>query len=96
MAAAIPFFYKKWETRKIDYKTFHTSLGWGYDIWVDKNLFIHQENIPVFRGKKGFFTKEEAEKTARVVIDKLRNNKLPTLTNSELAQICGQQSLKGR
>ena len=47
IAASIPFFYMNDKRKKMDYKTFHTTAGWGYDILINKKIFIHQEYIPV-------------------------------------------------
>ena len=86
IAIEIPFFYFSQE-KKVDYKIFHTTSGWGYDILVDKRLFIHQECVPVFAEKRGFATEESAWSVARMVVHKLKNNELPTLTYGELTQI---------
>jgi len=86
VAVVIPFYYLG-HTKKVDYKTFHTTIGWGYDILVDKRLFIHQECVPVLAEKKGFATEESAKAVARMVVHKVKNNELPTLTYGELTQI---------
>jgi uncharacterized protein DUF4907 len=83
VAVAIPFCYLT-QARKVDYRIFHTSTGWGYDILVDKRLFIHQECVPVLAQKRGFATEESARVVARMVVHKLKNNELPTLTYGEL------------
>ena len=50
----------------------HSASGWGYNILVDHKIFIHQEYIPSIVGKNHFFlTKEDAMKTAGLVIEKL-------------------------
>jgi hypothetical protein len=88
ISAAIFFFYEKNPAQKINYNLFHKASGWGYDILVNDKLFIHQEYIPVVANKKGFATETEAKKTARLVINKLKNNKMPTLNYAEVNQIC--------
>jgi hypothetical protein len=55
-------------------KVFEGLNGWGYDILVDDSSFIHQEYIPVIATKKGFTKKEEAEKAASLVLQKLQQN----------------------
>jgi uncharacterized protein DUF4907 len=85
-AAAIPFFYLG-QKKKIDYRIFHGTTGWGYDILVDKRLFIHQEYVPVLAEKRGFAMEESAKAAARLVVHKLENNEAPTLTFGELTQI---------
>jgi len=93
IAVSIPFIYlnsrkKKTDPIAIGYKTFHTAAGWGYDIMVNKKLLIHQEHIPVIEEKRGFPSETLAIKTAGWVINKLKNNKAPTLTKTELDHIC--------
>jgi len=88
VAAAIPFFYLVKHHNKIDYKTFHTSEGWGYDIFVSEKLVIHQQYVPAKAQKKGFSLEALAKKAAESVVDKLKNNKLPTLSSAEISQIC--------
>jgi hypothetical protein len=61
--------------------------GWGYDILVNDNLFIHQESIPASDGKKGFPRKELAIKTAALIINKMENGQLPVITTFELEEI---------
>ena len=86
VAVAIPFFYLG-HKKKIDYKTFHTTSGWGYDILVNERLFIHQECVPALAQKRGFATEGSASAVARMVVHKLENNELPTLTYGELTQV---------
>jgi hypothetical protein len=57
----------------------------GYDILVNDRPFIHQPHIPGLSGKKGFATKEKAQKTAEFVVKKIRNNNVPpTVTKDDL------------
>ena len=86
VAAAIPFYYLA-NSKRIEYKIFHTTTGWGYDILVNKRLFIHQQYVPVLAEKKGFATEESAGAIARMVVHKLKNNEVPTLTYDELSQV---------
>jgi hypothetical protein len=90
IAAAIPVLYKgaMGTGSKIDYKTFRQRGGWGYDIVVNRKLFIHQECIPAISEKKEFSTEVQATEAARLVMSKLKNNKLPTLSLAEVEQIC--------
>ena len=63
---------------------FESEGGWGYDILYNNKTIIHQPFIPAIDGKKPFSTKLLAEKTSRLVINKLRNNKSPRLTAGEV------------
>jgi hypothetical protein len=59
--------------------------GFGYDILVESELYIHQPHIPSISGSKGFFSEEDAHKTAEYVAEKLRQtNALPSLGKQEL------------
>lgn len=52
--------------------------GWGYDIILSNVKFIHQTNIPAIEGKKGFYSKLDAQKIADLVIYKIKyNNSTP-------------------
>jgi hypothetical protein len=61
-----------------------TSAGWGYNIKVGNKIYIHQLCIPAVPGNKPFASKEDALKTAGVVIKKMVNHKLPYVTRKEL------------
>lgn len=86
VAITLPFYYLA-RTKNVDYKIFYTRAGWGYDILVDKRLVIHQECVPVLAQKKGFATEQSARAVARIVVHKLKNNQVPTLTYGELIQV---------
>ena len=60
------------------------SNGWGYDILKNNKLYIHQTSIPVIQGNVLFADKVSAERTGQLVLKKLQNNKLPTITKKEL------------
>ena len=57
--------------------------GFGYDIYMDDKLYIHQPDIPAISGTQGFSTKEKAEQAARLVEDKIRNNIRPPAVSIE-------------
>ncbi len=57
----------------------------GYDIYSDGKLFIHQPNIPGLPGNNGFKTKALAESIAQLVIKKITNGEMPpTVSVNEL------------
>ncbi len=59
----------------------------GYDILSDGKLLIHQPNIPGLPGNEGCRTREDAEKLAALVMDKIRKGEMPpTVSNEELAR----------
>lgn len=51
--------------------------GWGYNIYRNKKLFIHQPHIPAISGNKGFVSKTDADKIAQLVISKIHKNIIP-------------------
>ena len=65
-------------------RTFKGDAGWGYDIYTNDSLYIHQEFIPAAEGRKGFSTKEDAEKISRLALAKLKYSKLPVITLEEI------------
>lgn len=58
---------------------------WGYNIYVDGKLRIHQLTIPAMPGSEGFTSKKSAGKVAEKVTEKMRKGEsLPTITVEEL------------
>lgn len=69
---------------QLTYTTYHTPLGWGYDILVNDSLFIHQQIMPAVEGNRGFSTQQEAEKVAELVIARMKRKELPTILLRDL------------
>jgi hypothetical protein len=67
-------------------RIFQTELDqFGYDIYKDSVLVIHQPIIPGAQGNKGFASKEDANKTAKLIIYKLDHGIMPpSITVKEL------------
>lgn len=80
-------FTKEKKQHRFDSRVFKAVSGWGYDILVDGKLFIHQESIPVISGNMGFPCQEEAEKTASLIINKMKRGKPPVVTTFELQKL---------
>ena len=51
--------------------------GFGYDIEVEGRVYIHQPYIPAIQGNNGFASEADAEKVARLMEYKIKNNILP-------------------
>ncbi len=64
--------------------TFPVAGGWGYNILVDHKIFIHQQAVPAVGGNKIFIKKEDAEKTAKLIVQKIINKKVPSVSAHEL------------
>lgn len=58
--------------------------GFGYLIQLNSQIIIKQEIIPAISNKVSFKTGEEALKTARLVAQKIKSKKVPTVTLHEL------------
>jgi hypothetical protein len=70
---------------KID--VYKSGQGWGYDILVKNKLYIHQPFIPAVEGQVPFSDKQSARKTGMLVIRKLKNHKIPSVTKEEIKSI---------
>lgn len=61
------------------------EFGWGYQLFKDGKLIIDQKHIPAIQGKKGFSSKEDADKTANYILDKIKKGAFPpTISIEEL------------
>ncbi len=77
-AASIVFFARSNQKTGITSVIFETSNGWGYTIKLNDSLrLIDQPMIPGREGNKGFSSKEDAQKTADLVIYKMKKGILP-------------------
>jgi hypothetical protein len=81
------FAWQRWlrtDAAEIRVKPYRLNAGWGYQVLVQKEVLINQPFIPAIPGQKAFPTRELARKTGRVVKEKLLQNKLPSVTLSDL------------
>jgi hypothetical protein len=82
------YFYKNAKTTKeFTYNVYKVENGWGYEIYHNNKLYIHQENIPVLVGNKPFPSQASAKLAAELVEKKLILKKIPSLTENELRDI---------
>lgn len=65
----------------IEIQLFKNDYGWGYDIIINNEIYIHQQNIPCVSGINGFKSKEKARKTAELVVKKIKNKIIPPTIN---------------
>ncbi len=64
------------------------KTSFGYDILDQKRMIIHQPSVPGLPGNKGFITKEDAAKVARLVIKKINKNIMPpTITQEDFKSL---------
>jgi len=75
--------------KQIEYFIIKVPGGqYGYYIMVDGGMYIEQKTIPAISGNKGFATKEEAEKIAKLVVTKILEGELPpTISVEELKEM---------
>jgi len=90
--AAATFFYigfrqhRQWRKDHIllELKPFQTSKGWGYNIYTDGKVFIHQDIVPALPGQRGFRTREDAMAVGTKVYERLKAGQLPAVTAEEV------------
>jgi len=59
----------------------------GYYIMIDGKMYIEQKSIPAVQGNNGFATKEDAEKIAKLAIEKIKQGEMPpTISVEELKE----------
>ena len=77
------------KAKGLGYKIIRLSTsGFGYDIYQDGKMIVHQNSIPAVEGSKGFTTKEKAIKVAKLVIMKIRKGEMPpAVTKEEMKKI---------
>jgi hypothetical protein len=74
---------------KLTYKIIEAFDGsFGYDVFTDERLTIHQPSIPALPGNEGFKSKEAATKVALLVIDKIKKGEMPpTISIDEMKTV---------
>jgi hypothetical protein len=72
--------------KQLSYEIFPAAQNsFGYNILSGNKKLVHQPSIPGLPGNKGFTRKEDAEKCAQLVVNKINNNIMPpTVTRQEL------------
>lgn len=71
---------------RVNYKIItNTDHSYGYDIFVNRKLLVHQPIIPGKQGVGGFPRKADAQKVAGLVIKKIQKGLMPpTIETKEL------------
>jgi hypothetical protein len=69
--------------RIVETTVFQVEEGWGYDIYIDGERYIHQPTIPVIQGFKAFENETDAKKVAELVAGKIRMNIIPPAISYE-------------
>lgn len=70
---------------------YNDSLGWGYQIYQNGDLYINQPHIPAVQGYKGFESEGSARKIGEYISWKIENNIIPpTITPAEIDSLLKQ------
>jgi hypothetical protein len=74
---------------KLTYKIIRApKQTYGYDVFADGRLMIHQASAPALPGNEGLKTKEDATKVALLVIEKIKKGEMPpTISIDEVKQL---------
>ena len=83
--------YDSMAERNVETTVFQVEEGWGYDIYIDEERYIHQPTIPVIQGIKAFENETDAKKVAELVAGKIRMNNLPPTVSYEELDSLGIQ-----
>ena len=65
---------------QVEIRTFPNSPGlggFGYDIYLNNEPYVHQPHVPAIAGNKGFSTPENAKRTGEFVAYKIKHNIMP-------------------
>ena len=71
---------------KLEIKTiFNDTIGWGYQIYQNGNLYINQPHIPAIQGYQGFENENIARKVGKYICWKIEKGIIPpTISPEEL------------
>lgn len=74
-----------YENSEITVNTFKEDSGWGYEVLIDGNIYVHQPNIPAVGGNNGFKNETDARTTGNLAVEKIKKGIIPpTLSVEEL------------
>src|ERR1700759_2043221 len=84
---AVIFFIKYQERNQkvfIYAEPIQTVYGWGYNIIAADKVHIKQEYMPAVPGKRGFKSAADAMMVGNLVVRKITENRMPSITLHEL------------
>ncbi|CAN5626761.1 hypothetical protein BH11BAC1_BH11BAC1_21810 [soil metagenome] len=70
----------KYENALIEIKTYSNDPvlgGFGYDVYLDHKLYVHQPHVPAVSGSKGFSSAANAKRTGEYIGYKIKHNIMP-------------------
>lgn len=65
-------------------KTFKIKNGWGYSIFNGEKIIIRQDIVPSVSKKRHFKNEQDALKCGKIMLNKLQEHKIPSVTIKEL------------
>ena len=68
----------------VDLYSLKMNDGWGYEVLVDKKIFIHQDCIPAIPSFKRFYSEAEALSVGAIVVGKIKRGHKPAVTLQEI------------
>lgn len=77
------------EELNAEFKIIKVEDGFGYDIYVNGEAYIHQPHIPAVNGNHPFKTEADAQKVAGLVIQKIEGNIIPPSVSAEELSVMG-------
>lgn len=77
------------EELNAEFKIIKVEDGFGYDIYVNGEAYIHQPHIPAVNGNHPFKTEEDAQKVASLVVQKIEGNIIPPSVSAEEMAVMG-------
>lgn len=70
----------------IDLHAIKMTDGWGYEVLVDKKVFIHQDCIPAIALYKKFSSETDALLIGDKVVKKIKKGQKPSITLGEIEE----------
>lgn len=68
----------------VDMRAVKMNDGWGYEVLVDKKVFIHQDCIPAIPSFRKFSSQEQALAIGSRVVEKLKKGHKPSISLQEI------------
>lgn len=69
---------------KYNCRVIRVENGWGYELYNQRKIIVHQEIIPVIEGNSPFLSRKDARKTGKLALQKLYKGRLPVITRQDL------------
>ena len=68
----------------VELRSLKMSDGWGYEVLVDKKVFIHQDCIPAVSSYKRFSSEAEALLIGNKVVEKIKHGQKPSISEQDI------------